>query len=125
MKDGVIFQSAENERKLTGPGYYNLNTDTLSKPSFNIRASQGKSSVNLSASKPRNPSTPRMRGGASSSNLSRDNSIGNLENQNNGADTSPNPGSSFKANPGSSQRPRSSTAPRQRVAGSYSTPLKQ
>jgi hypothetical protein len=38
VKDGVLFISAENNRKDIGPGYYSYSTDTLNKPSFNVRA---------------------------------------------------------------------------------------
>ena len=112
MKNGIIFQSAENERKVTGPGYYNLSSDTLNKSSFNVRASGGRA-----------PSAPRTRP------MSRENSQSNLSysHAHNG-ETSPNPGSSFKGNTGNvgSNRPRSSTAPRQRGGSNdFSTPLRQ
>lgn len=51
LKNGVLFLSAENNSKETGPGYYNYNTDTLNKPSHNVRA------------KSRSP-TPKAAGGS-------------------------------------------------------------
>ncbi|RYG93509.1 hypothetical protein EON65_58810, partial [archaeon] len=40
VKDGVLFQSAENSHKPLGPGYYAPSMDnSLVRPSFNVRAS--------------------------------------------------------------------------------------
>lgn len=44
LKDGVLFVSRENNQKDIGPGQYAVPLDTLRKSSFNVRASQGKSS---------------------------------------------------------------------------------
>ncbi len=75
MKDGIIFQSAENEKKEIGPGYYAVEKDFLNKTSFNVRASKGKNlPPSPGGSRPRTPSTPRGSG-----NMSRNNSASNLD----------------------------------------------
>lgn len=72
MKDGVLFQSAENERKEIGPGYYSVEKDLFNKPSFNVRASKGKN-----FSSPNSAATSRAR--TPNRMMSRDNSAGNLQ----------------------------------------------
>jgi len=74
VKDGVLFVSAENNRKDIGPGYYSFNTDTLNKSSFNVRAkSANRSSIrkpvaqspgysnSMDNSRPRSSSSGRFR----------------------------------------------------------------
>lgn len=68
MKDGVLFVSAENNRKDIGPGYYSFDADTLNKPSFNVRAkSANRSSIRKSSNSPAysNSTDSRPRSGSS------------------------------------------------------------
>lgn len=69
IKDDVIFQAAdskEQEKGILGPGYYYINTDSLNKHSFNIRARQ--SSERIGMIHPRNMSEI----GSSFAGISRD-----------------------------------------------------
>ena len=71
LKDGVLFLSAENNTKETGPGYYSYNLDTLNKPSFNTRAKSPSPNRTLytvnsprgstSSTRPRSVSSGRLR----------------------------------------------------------------
>lgn len=72
VKDGILFVSAENNKKDIGPGYYSFNTDTLNKSSFNVRAkSANRGSIRKSGgsvyqnsnvdSRPRSSSSGRFR----------------------------------------------------------------
>jgi hypothetical protein len=71
MKNGIIFQSAENEKKDIGPGYYSVEKDYLNKPTFNVRASKGKQLPPSPAnSRPRTP-TNVMRRAPSTDEFSR------------------------------------------------------
>lgn len=48
LRDGVLFLSAENDKKEIGPGQYTPRTGDLNKRSFNVRASPGKSALSPS-----------------------------------------------------------------------------
>lgn len=48
LRDGVLFLSAENEKREIGPGQYTPRTGDLNKRSFNIRASPGKNALSPS-----------------------------------------------------------------------------
>lgn len=64
LKNGVLFQSAANEKNEVGPGYYTPNKDTLIKHSFNTRVNRpgSASKPNTTTARPRSASSGRLRG---------------------------------------------------------------
>jgi hypothetical protein len=60
LKNGVLFQSAENtqDKHTLGPGYYTPRHATLNRSSFNIRAQKTGHTMGHATT---NPPTPRVR----------------------------------------------------------------
>lgn len=69
LKNGVLFVSRENNAKDIGPGQYAIPMDTMRKPSFNVRASNGKEALspNMISRKPSANDTMLAASGSSSS----------------------------------------------------------